>query len=186
MKTFLTLAITSIFISVNAQIITSTPPVIKDRGISSGLKVSSRRSTLIEKEIINLSKFKDINIQKIIMKDVSDNRTETTLGIMMEYETFDRISKKTLTIEKTELSKLIQSLEILEQRENEKVGESTKKYKFTLANNIEIGAVYKENQKKWVNYFTFPVEYYSHSVNEFSKDELKDLIKILKKAEKEL
>lgn len=184
MKKSLYLFSTLFCIFTNAQI---TPPTFKTSSITtSGLKLNSKKSILLEKEIVNLSKFKDLNIQKIIMKDVADSTTETSIGIMMEYETFDRISKKTLTVEKNELSTLIQSLETLEQKENEKIGESSKKYKFTLTNNIEIGAVYKENQKNWVNYFIFPTEYYSHRVSEFSKDELKDFIKILKKAEKEL
>ena len=83
-----------------------------------------------EKEIIDLAKFKNINIQKIVLKDLADNSTETVLGLMTEYETFDNISKRTLTVEKPELSKWIESLAILEQKENEKIGNSNKKYKF--------------------------------------------------------
>ncbi|RRQ45553.1 hypothetical protein [Chryseobacterium sp. SC28] len=142
--------------------------------------------SLKKKEIIDLAKFKNLNIQKITLKDLSDNSAETSLGLMMEYETFDRISKKTLTVEKSELSKLIQSLQTLEQKENERIGNSEKKYKFTLMNNIEIGAVYKESSKSWINYFTFPTDYYTQSIYEFGKDELREFVKILQKAEKEL
>ena len=184
MKKLITLLSVTVAIHSIAQ---ETLPTFKNPPLtSSGLKINSKRSVLTEKEIVNLSKFKNLNIQKIVVKDLSDNSTESYLGMMMEYETFDRISKKTLTVEKSELSKLAQSLQTMEQKENEKIGNSEKKYKFALNNNIEFGAVYKENLKTWVNYYIFPTEYYSHSINEFSKDELKELIKLLINAEKEL
>lgn len=184
MKKLITLLSVTVAIHTIAQ---ETPPTFKNPPLtSSGLKINARKSVLTEKQIVNLSKFKNLNIQKIVVKDLSDNTTETSLGMMMEYETFDRISKKTLTVEKTELSKLIQSLQTLEQKENEKIGDSQKKYKLTLMNNIEIGAVYRESLKAWINYYIFPTEYYSHSMNEFSRDELRDLIKLLRNAEKEL
>lgn len=169
----------------NAQ--TTSTPIIKSSSLTlSGLKSSSRESKLTEKDIINLSKFKNLNIQKIILKDLSNDSEENSLGLMMEYETFDRISKKTLTVEKIELRKLIEALETIEKKQNSNVGSTNKKYKFVLANSIEVGAVYKEASKSWVNYFIFPTEFYSHSVNEFTKDELKELIRILESAEKEL
>lgn len=105
---------------------------------------------------------------------------------MTEYETFDKISKRTLTVEKPELSKWIESLAILEQKENERIGNSNKKYKFVLNNNIEVGGVYKEKEKIWINYFKFSSDFYSKNIEEFSKAELKELIKILKKAEQKL
>jgi hypothetical protein len=183
-KKIISLLLLSIVAFVTAQ---ETPPNFKNSSItSSGLKINSKKDILTEKQIVNLSKFKNLNIQKITLKDLSDNSLETSLGLMMEYETFDRISKKTLTVEKKELSKLIQSLQTLEQKENENIGNSEKKYKFVLLNNIEFGAVYKENLKNWVNYIKFPTEYYSQSIYEFSKDELKELIKLLKTADKEL
>lgn len=185
MKKLISLLLISFGLHSIAQV--TSPPIIKNPlRTSGGLTVSSKKDILLEKEIVNLSKFKNLNLQKITLKDLSDNTTETSLGMMMEYETFDRISKKTLTVEKRELPKIIQSLENLAQKENEKTVDSEKKYKITLMNNIEIGAVYKESLKTWVNYYIFPTEYYSHSVNEFSKDELKDLIKLLRNAEKEL
>lgn len=184
MKKIISLLILSFGIAATAQ---NSPPVIKNPLItSSGLKIKSREGSLTEKEIINLSKFKNLNIQKIILKDLSNDSEENSLGLMMEYETFDRVSKKTLTVEKNELRKLIEALETIEKKENSNGGSSNKKYKFVLANSIEVGAVYKEYSKIWVNYFIFPTEFYSHSVNEFSRDELKELVRILKNAEKEL
>ena len=139
MKKLITLLSVTVAIHSIAQ---ETLPTFKNPPLtSSGLKINSKRSVLTEKEIVNLSKFKNLNIQKIVVKDLSDNSTESYLGMMMEYETFDRISKKTLTVEKSELSKLAQSLQTMEQKENEKIGNSEKKYKFALNNNIEFGAV---------------------------------------------
>lgn len=185
MKKLISLVLISFGLHSAAQV--TSPPIIKNPfQTSGGLTISSRKDVLVEKEIVNLSKFHNLNFQKITLKDLSDDKVETSLGIMMEYETFDRISKKTLTIEKSELPKIIQSLETLTQQENNKIGDSQKKYKITLINNIEIGAVYKENMKTWVNYYIFPTEYYSHTVQEFSTNELKDLIKLLRSADKEL
>ena len=165
----------------------TSPPIIKNPlQTSVGSTISSKKDILVEKETVNLSKFKTLNLQKITLKNLSDNTSETSLGMMVQYETFDCISKKSLTVEKSELSKLVHSLQTMEQKENEKIGNSEKKYKFALNNNIEFGAVYKESLKTWVNYYIFPTEHYSHSINEFSKDELKELIKLLINAEKEL
>jgi hypothetical protein len=152
---------------------------------SRGLTINSRRGTLVEKQIHNLSKFKNLNIQKIVTKDLSDLSSESLLGIMYEYETYDEISKRTLTIDKKELTKLIQSLQTLYQKENEKIAQETK-YKFVTMSNIEFGGIYSENQKGWNNYIRFPSAIYQQSLNQFSKDELKELIKILNNAEQEL
>ena len=77
---------------VTAQIV--PPPTIQRSNTTSrGLTVNSRKGTLIEKKIINLGKFKNLNIQKIVTKDISDNSSDTFLGIMYEYETFDEIFK---------------------------------------------------------------------------------------------
>lgn len=134
-----------------------TPPVIKNPLTTyNGLKIDSRKGTLIEKQIFNLGKFKDLNFQKIVLKDSNDNSTENMLGIMIEYETFDQISKKTYTLEKAELSKLIEALQSLQQKENENQMATNTKYKFVMLNNIEFGAVYSENKKSWINYIKLP------------------------------
>lgn len=162
-----------------------TPTVQRSNTTSRGLTVSSRKGTLIEKKIINLGRFKNLNIQKIITKDVSDNASETLLGMMYEYETFDEISKKTLTIDKNELGKLIQALQYVEQKENDKTHQEIK-YKFVTMSNIEFGSVYREKVSLWVHYIKIPSHYLNQNILEFTKDELKELIAILKKAETEL
>ncbi|MGN7707718.1 hypothetical protein [Chryseobacterium sp. 22543] len=161
------------------------PPVQRSTTTSRGLPINSRKGTLIEKKIINVGKFKNLNIQKIETKDASDNLSETFLGIMYEYETFDQISKKTLTIDKNELGKLIQALHTVEQKENEKSNQETK-YKFVTMSNIEFGSVYRKKLSSWVNYIKIPSSHYNQNLLEFSKEELKELIGILKKAEQEL
>lgn len=165
---------------------TATPPTIQKSGITSrGITVNSRKGTLIEKKISNLDKFKNLNIQKIVTKDVSDNSLESVLGIMYEYETFDEIFKKTLTVNKNELGKLIQALQTVEQKENEKAKQETK-YKFVTMSNIEFGSVYREKLSSWVNYIKLPSNRLNQNLLEFNKDELKELIGILKKAEQDL
>lgn len=176
-----------IFVAINSVLLAQNlPTTLKTSSSSSeGLKINSRRSVLIEKQIFNFGKFKNLNIQKIVSKDMSDNSTEKVLGIMSEFETYDNISKMTLTIDKSELSKLIQSLQILEKKENEKT-ETETKYKFHTFSNIEFGGVFNEESKKWTNYIRFPSTMYSQNLNEYSKDELKDLINLFIKVEKEL
>lgn len=176
-----------VFVAINTILFAQnvTPIFKSSSSTSQGLKINSRKSVLIEKQIFDFGKFKNLNIQKIVSKDMSDNSTEKVLGIMTEYETYDNISKRTLTIEKSELSKLIQSLQTLEQKENEKTAIETK-YKFLTLSNIEFGGVYNEENKKWTNYIKFPSSTYSQNLNEYSKEELKDLINLLKKVEKEL
>lgn len=169
-------------ISLMAQ--TSPPPPFSRASTTIGaLKINSRKSTLIEKKTVVLAKFKNLEFQRIITKDLSDNSSETVLGVMYEYETYDEISKKTLPIEKQELSKLILSLQTLEQKENDKADQETK-YKFVTMSYIEFGGVYNKLQNSWTNYIKLPSG--SRSLHEFSKEELKDLIRILKKAEQEL
>lgn len=171
-------------ISLIAQ--TSAPLPFSRASTTAGvLKINSRKSTLIEKKTVALAKFKDLEFQKIITRDLSDNSSETVLGVMYEYETYDEVSKKTLTIEKQELSKLIVSLQTLEQKENDKADQETK-YKFVTMSYIEFGGVYSKLQNRWINYIKLSSGSYSRSLNEFSKEELKDLIRILKKAEQEL
>lgn len=159
-------------------------PITRNSSLTAynGLKISSKKGTLIEKQIFNIGKFKNLNIQKIVFKDTSDNSTENVLGIMTEFETFDNISKRTLTIEKTELSKIIQSLQTLEQRQNENKISVETKYKFVAMNDIEFGSVFNEN-KNWSNYIRLP--FYQNLI-EFNKDELKELNKILKNVEQSL
>ncbi|MBO9691124.1 hypothetical protein [Chryseobacterium sp.] len=164
---------------------TTLPPIQRFTTSSRGLSVNSRKGTLIEKKISNVGRFKNLNIQKIVTKDVSDNSSETLLGIMYEYETFDEISKKTLTIDKNELEKLIQALQIMEQKENEKTVQETK-YKFVTMSNIEFGSVYREKLSSWLHYIKIPSNHFNQNVLDFNKDELKELIAILKKAEQEL
>lgn len=161
------------------------PPISKSSTTSNGLTINTRKSTLIEKRTTHLGKFKNLNIQKIVTKDVSDNSSESLLGIMYEYETFDEISRKTLTIDKNELGKLIQSLQTLEQKENEKANIETK-YKFVTRNNIEFGSVYREKLNNWANYIKIPSNNYSQNLIEYNREELKELLKILKNAELEL
>ncbi|MEJ8590157.1 hypothetical protein JSO54_02780 [Riemerella anatipestifer] len=175
-----------VFIAVNAVLIgQSIPPNFKSSSSSSnGLSINSRRSVLIEKQVFNIGKFQNLNFQKIVSKDISENSFEKVFGIMIEYETYDNISKRTFTIGKPELSKLIEALTTLQQRENEKIEVETK-YKFQTLSNIEFGGVYNEVAKKWTNYIKFPSAILQN-LNEFSKEELKDLIKLLKKVESEL
>jgi len=162
------------------------PPTIqRSTTTSRGLTVNSRKGTLIEKKISTLGTFKNLNIQKVVTKDISDNSSDRFLGIMYEYETFDEISKKTLTIDKNELGKLIQALQMVEQKENEKTNQETK-YKFVTMSNIEFGSVYREKLSSWVNYIKIPSHYSNQSLQEFNKDDLKELITLLKKAEQEL
>lgn len=165
--------------------ITSPPTLQRSNTTSRGLTVNSKRGILIEKKITNLGKFKNLNIQKITTKDVSDNSSDTLLGIMYEYETFDEISKKTLTVDKNELGKLIQALQTVEQKENEKANQETK-YKFVTMSNMEFGSVYREKLSSWVNYIKLPSNHFNQNLLEFNKDELKELISVLKNADQEL
>ncbi|WP_126650763.1 hypothetical protein [Chryseobacterium aureum] len=161
------------------------PPIQRSAPTSRGPVIHSRKGTLIEKKVTSIGKFKNLNIQKIATKDASDNSTETFLGMMYEYETFDEISRKTLTVDKNELGKLVQALQSVEQKENEKANQETK-YKFVTMSNIEFGSVYREKLSSWVHYIKIPSPYLNQNLLEFNKDELKELIGLLKKAEQEL
>lgn len=171
----------------NAQNSPTPPPVIKNPLTTfGGLKVNSRRGTLIEKKTIDITKFKNLNIQKIVTKDLSDNTTEKVLGIMSENETYDNISKRTLTIEKSELSKLIQALQIIEDKQSDINNSKGTKYKFATMSNIEFGSVYKEEVKNWQNYIQLPLNFSNQNLTEFNNAELKELIKVFKNVEQEL
>ncbi|MEC5395314.1 hypothetical protein [Bergeyella sp. RCAD1439] len=161
-------------------------PRVPARGASSvvgEVRVHSRKGVLIEKQVFGMGKFKHLTIQKIVSKDTSDSSTEGVLGIMTEYKTYDAFSQRTLTIDKTELSKLIESLSILYQKENNRAEVETK-YKFRTSNNIEFGGVYNAVSKGWENYITLPSR--ENNIYGYSREELKELIDLLKKVEKEL
>ena len=85
-----------VFVAINTILIAQnvTPTFKSSSSTSQGLKINSRKSVLIEKQIFDFGKFKNLSIQKIVSKDMSDNSTENVLGIMIEYETYDNISKK--------------------------------------------------------------------------------------------
>lgn len=152
---------------------------------NNGLTINSRRGTLIQKEITTLGKFKTLNFQKISSKDLSDGTVENVLGVMLQSETYDQIWKRTLTIDKAELTKLIAALQTVEQKEQERTAVETK-YKFVTNNNIEFGGVYNNDSRLWNNYINFPSNSFNQNFIEYSKDELKDFLKILKAVEKEL
>ncbi|HBR10950.1 MAG TPA: hypothetical protein DD740_01815 [Chryseobacterium sp.] len=159
------------------------PPVLSShKSTGNQLKISSRKSAFIQKETFTLGKFKTLNFQKIVSKDLTDNTSESVFAIMILTETYDQIWIKTLTIDKPELSKLISALQVVQQKEQEKTVEETK-YKFVTNSGIEFGSVYNNESKLWHNYITFPSGSFNQSFIEFSKDELKDLIKLLKDAE---
>lgn len=161
------------------------PSIPKGMTTNNGMKINARKSTMVEKQMINIGKFKSLNFQKISLKDLADNSIENTLGIMLQWETYDYISKKTLIIEKPELVKLISSLQVLEQKENTKIDNPTK-YKFLTINNIEFGAIYNNELKKWSNYINFPSDLNSKNIITFDKEDLKELLTLLIKAEREL
>lgn len=166
---------------------TSIPPVIKNSLTTfGGLKVNSRKGTLVEKKTIDVAKFKNLSIQKIITKDLSDNTTENVLGIMSETETYDNISKRTLIIEKTELSKLIQALQTIEFKQTETKTNQDSKYKFETFSSIEFGSIYKQDSKNWINYIQLPMTFMNQNLTEFNNSELKELIKVFKSIEQEL
>ena len=66
---------------------------------------NNKKETLLEKQIFNIGKIKNLNFQKIILKDSKDNSSLSVLGIMTFFETFDSISKRTITFDKQEVDR---------------------------------------------------------------------------------
>lgn len=94
MKKHLLFTLLIAFVLGNAQ-----ASMIKSR-VSGPLKLNyqtftSRKETLIQKEIFKLGEFKGITIQKMVLKNLSDNSSLAVLGLMTYSETFDQISKRT-------------------------------------------------------------------------------------------
>lgn len=146
---------------------------------------NSKKETLLQKEIIKLGDFKGFALQKIILKDLSDQSTYTVFGMMTFHETFDSISKETLTFEKDELSRLIQALENLELNSKKKPENETR-LKYTTHNGIEIGSIYDNENKTWNHYFKKSSQLYINNAMNCNTNEIKELIQLLKKAEKTL
>lgn len=138
----------------------------------------------MEKKIFPLGDFKDLNFQKITLKDLSDNSSVTVFAIMTQFETFDNISKRTITFEKDELAKLIQALQTMEQNAGTNPENSTK-FKYITREGIEIGTVYNRSQKVWENYINMS-SVISMNIIKFNTSELKGLIKLLKTSEQSL
>lgn len=147
--------------------------------------LNSKKETVIEKQITTIGNFKDWNLEKITLKDLSNNISVNVFGIMTEYETFDTISKRTITFEKPELKSLIESLEILDKNTENRPNLETK-YKYQTKNGIEIGTTYNEALKSWEFYHKIAGITFAQSNVKFSKSEFKDLIKTLKRVEQSL
>lgn len=144
-----------------------------------------KKEVLLEKEIQKFDEFKGLILQKIILKDTSDNSTITVFGIMNLQETFETISKKTIVLEKEELKKIISTLENIEQRtRNSPLNET--KLKYVSKKGIEIGSNSNEHLKEWNHYINFTSPMKNPYFITFNSKELKDLIQILIKAEKNM
>ena len=177
------------FLLLMVMLINAQPPTVRST-IVNPLKVnyqnfSSRKQTLLEKQIIRLGDFKGLTLEKIILKDTSDNSSLSVLGLMSFSETFDQISKKTTILEKEDLSKLLQTLVKLEQNATSKAENETK-FKYLTSNNVEVGSVYDQVLKVWNHYLKIPQSMYNQNAISFNTKELKDLIQLLKKAEQTL
>ena len=177
------------FLLLMVMLINAQPPTVRST-IVNPLKVnyqnfSSRKQTLLEKQIIKLGDFKGLTLEKIILKDTSDNSSLSVLGLMSFSETFDQISKKTTILEKEDLSKLLQTLVKLEQNATSKAENETK-FKYLTSNNVEVGSVYDQVLKVWNHYLKIPQSMYNQNAISFNTKELKDLIQLLKKAEQTL
>lgn len=177
------------FLLLMVMLISAQPPTVRST-IVNPLKVnyqnfSSRKQTLLEKQVIRLGDFKGLILEKIILKDTSDNSSLSVLGLMSFSETFDQISKKTTILEKEDLSKLLQTLVKLEQNATSKAENETK-FKYLTSNNVEVGSVYDQVLKVWNHYLKIPQSMYNQNAISFNTKELKDLIQLLKKAEQTL
>ena len=179
----------TIFFLIAISLFNAQPPFIKGTQ-NNPLKptyqnFNNRRQTLLEKQVIKLGEFKDLTIEKITLKDTSDQSLLSVLGLMTFSETFDQISKKTTILEKEELSKFLDALEKLEKNTSTKPENETK-FKYLTSNNIEVGSIYNQTLKNWEHYMIIPQSTYNRTAMGFNTSELKDLIKLLKKAEQHL
>ena len=145
---------------------------------------NNKKETLLEKQIVNIGKIRDLNFQKITLKDNKDNSSASVLGIMTFFENFDSISKRTITLDKEEVKLLISNLQTLEQKTTAKPNLETK-YKYTTKNNIEIGSTFETSSNSWVYFLRLP-NYNLQNAVSLTKDEFKELQNILKKIEKDL
>ena len=80
-----------------------------------------------------------MNFQKIIIKDSKDNSSLFGFRYYDFFETFDSISKRTITFDKQEVNLLINNLQNLEQKTASKPNTETK-YKYLTKNYLEVGA----------------------------------------------
>ncbi len=176
-KTFISTLLVIFFSAVKAQLPNVKPSI---GGLEKNYQnFSSKKETVIQKEIIKLGDFKDLHFQKIVLKDLSDDSTLSVLGIMTFSETFDNISKKTLTLEKSEIEKLIGALEKIQLDSSFKPEDDTK-YKYVTKTNLEVGSNYHSNLKTWEYYLKLPGMFYSQNEIRFSQNGLTELITLLK------
>ena len=106
MKYSILIALSIISASTFAQ--ESPLTVNRNKEFNSGYNnFNNKKETLLEKQIFNIGKIKNLNFQKIIIKDSKDNSSLSVLGIMTFFETFDSISKRTITFDKEEVNLLI-------------------------------------------------------------------------------
>lgn len=148
--------------------------------------LSSRKETMIEKEIINTGTFKDLTLQKIVLRDLTASSEKTFFGIMLLQETFDHISKRTFTFEKEELQSIIKVLEEFEKNAGRK-SENQVQRKYTTKNSVELGSTYDPEGETSSHYIKLPVQLYQNvSIINFNSREIKDFIALLRKTESAL
>jgi hypothetical protein len=151
---------------------------------SSYNNLNNKKETLIEKQIFSLGKVKDLNFQKIILKDTKEDKSISVLGVMTFFETFDSISKRTITFDKDEVNLLINNLQTIEQKTVNKPNIETK-YKYSTNNYLEIGSSFNEELNSWTYYLKLPNSSSQNSIL-LNKNEFKELLNILKKIENDL
>ena len=154
MKYSILIAFSIISVSTFAQ--ESPLTVNRNKEFNSGYNnFNNKKETLLEKQIFNIGKIKNLNFQKIILKDSKDNSSLSVLGIMTFFETFDSISKRTITFDKQEVNLLINNLQNLEQKTASKPNAETK-YKYLTKNYLEVGSSFNEISNFWTYFFNLP------------------------------
>lgn len=162
----------------------SPPPSFKTTQLKNNYSsFSARKQTIIQKQTEKVGIFKDLEIQKITLTDLTDQSTHTVVGLMTFQETFDQISKNTTILEGDELKGFISALETLASRGQPKTNTELK-LKYITQKGIVVGSNYSSTEKAWTYYLQLPRSAFAQRAIVFDVKDLGDLISLLKKAEK--
>jgi len=113
---------------------------------------SATSGTLIEKQFIDIGKFKGVTVQVIKFKDLNDETSKSALRFEYEYKSSYSSDTKIATLDLDEIDGLIKSINNLKTAVFSSIREVYTEVTFTSRTGFKAGAYYDVDKAKWVTF----------------------------------